>query len=210
VRTTIVTGGHSHEPSFYGIFDGVSWLQPQVDPHPVAYRRDLRKSTDVLVLYDMVQEIPDGQRANLRAFLESGKGLVILHHAVADFQKWEWWWKEVMGVKYVLTAEEGLPASTFRHDVRMKVEVVAKHPVTRGIAPMFIEDETYKGMWFAPGNQVLMRTDEASSDGPVVWISPYRKSRVVVIQLGHGSAAHRHPGYVDLVRNAVRWAGGRE
>ncbi len=71
-------------------------------------------------------------------------------------------------------------------------------------------DETYKRMWFSPDNKVLLTTDHPTSDGPVAWISPYEKARVVTIQLGHGREAHRHPGLQRLVRNAMLWVAGRE
>jgi type 1 glutamine amidotransferase len=93
--------------------------------------------------------------------------------------------------------------------VELEVEPVAKHPVLTGITRMHIWDETYKNLWISPKNLVLLKTDHPSSDGPVAWISPYEKARVVVIQLGHDAKAHLHPGWQRLVRNAILWAAGR-
>jgi type 1 glutamine amidotransferase len=210
IRVTVVTGGHDYEPSFDGLFDDTRAFRTRVDPHPVAYRGDLRRNTDVLVLYDMVQDVPEERRTNLRNFVESGKGVVILHHALANFQKWEWWWRDVAAGRYLLEPDGGRPGSTYQHDVWLQAQPVLDHPITRGVPPMFIEDETYKGMWISPDVTVLLRTGHPTSDGPLAWISPYGKSRVVVIQLGHGSAAHRHPAYRRLVHNAIRWAAGKE
>jgi hypothetical protein len=36
-------------------------------------------------------------------------------------------------------------------------------------------------MSISPEVNVLLQTDDATSDGPVAWISPYAKSRVVYI-----------------------------
>ncbi len=210
-RALVVTGGHTYDPSFYILFEGDSRIKAIVDPHPMPYRRELRKSYDVLVLYDSMQEIGETERKNLVNFLESGKGLVILHHALVDYCNWEWWWKEVMGGRWIQTDDKPPRwKTTWKHDVNMTVHPVGKHPVTEGVGTLHITDETYKGMWLSPDNAVLMRTDEPTSDGPVVWISPYRKSRVVAIQLGHDRMAHYHPGYQRLVKNAILWAGGRE
>lgn len=210
VRVTLVTGGHDHEPSLYSVFDHDASLQVRVNPHPVAYRGDLRKNTDVLVLYDMVQEVPDEQKQNLKQFLESGKGLVVLHHALMNFNDWEWWWRDVMGGRYLSKAEGDQPASTFLHDVEVEAKPVGEHPILRGVAPMLVHDETYKHMWISKSSRVLLRTEHPTSDGPLVWVSPYDKSRVVVIQLGHGAEAHHHPGYRQLVHNAIQWAASRE
>jgi hypothetical protein len=202
---TVVTGGHDHSPSFYSLFDS-PLFRVRVNPHPAAFARDLRNSCDVLVLYDLIQELSKEKKQNLRAFVEAGKGLVLLHHAIADFNSWEWWWREVMGGRYLLEADGAQPASTFLHDVDIEAKPAMEHPVTRGVPPMLIHDETYKGMWISPKVRVLLRTDHPTSDGPLAWISPYEQSRVVYIQLGHGSEAHRHPAYRQLVQNAVAWA----
>ncbi len=210
VRVLVVTGGHDYAPSFYTLFEGHADIAARVDPHPMPYRRgDLRKRYDVLVLYDSVQEISEAERQNLEDFLESGKGLVVLHHALVNYADWSWWCEEVVGARWLWKPTATQAKTTWKHDVVQKVYRVLDHPVTRGIERMDILDETYKGLWLSPRIRVLLRTDEASSDGPVAWIGPYEKSRVVVIQLGHGREAHLHPDYQKLVRNAILWAGGR-
>lgn len=211
VRTLVVTGGHSYDPTFYRAFEGDERIRAVIFPHPNPFARDLRKNWDVLVLYDSVQEEHIGEtgKANLRAFVESGRGLVVLHHALVDYLGWRWWTDEVVGGKYLLKPEGDLPASSYQHDVELEVEPVTKHPVLSGIPRMHIWDETYRNMWISPRNTVLLRTDHPTSDGPVAWISPYEKSRVVVIQLGHDQKAHLHPGWQRLVRNAILWAAGR-
>jgi type 1 glutamine amidotransferase len=164
----------------------------------------------VLVLYDSIQNLDDRQRANLRAFVETpGKGLVALHHSVVDFYEWPWWYQEVVGGRYLLKADGGLPASTYKHDEELRVTPVSKHPILRGVPPMHLWDETYKNMWISPKVEVLLKTDNPTSDGPVAWVSPYDKARVVCIQLGHGRTAHQYPAYQLLVRNAILWSAGK-
>jgi hypothetical protein len=102
-----------------------------------------------------------------------------------------------------------MPASTFKHDEEMFIRPAARHPVTADIGPIHIRDETYKGKWVSPDVTVLLTTDNPTSDETVAWVSPYQKSRIIYIQLGHDLAAHRHPSYRALVRNAVFWSAGR-
>lgn len=64
-------------------------------------------------------------------------------------------------------------------------------------------------MWISPKVQVILKTNHPTSDGPVAWVSPFKDSRVVYIQLGHGELAHRNAGYRRLVHNAILWAGNR-
>lgn len=208
VRTMVVTGGHDHVTSFYSLFTGGD-LRVTVNPHPAAYVRDLRPDYDVLVLYDMIQQLDDVQRKNLRDFVEAGKGVVALHNSIADFNDWTWWWHDVVGGRYLLKPDAGMPASTYKHDVEQAISVVADHPVTHGLPPFHLADETYHGMWISPDVEVLLRSDAPTSDGPVAWISPYRKSRVVFIELGHDRQACNYPPYRQLVHNAIVWAAGR-
>jgi len=210
VRTLVVTGGHTHDATFYDLFEGRNDIKATVDPHPFPYRRgDLRPKYDVLALYDSMQEITDQERNVLQSCGESGKGLVVLHHALVDYCDWQWWGEEVVGGRWYRTEDKPPRWKTkWKEDVEFLVSPVTRHPVTEGIGPFHICDETYKGMWLSPGNTVLMKTDDPSSDGPVVWISPYKKSRVVVIELGHDRKAHLHPAYRKLAQNAILWAGG--
>jgi len=208
LKLYVVTGGHDYHMSFYRVLDEPSF-QVNLRPHPGAFDGDLRKRADVIVLYDMapVKEISEEGKKHLREFLESGKGLVILHHAIFDYLDWDWYTKEVSGVTQDPNRDRSRP--DYKHDVNLQIEPTAKHPVLSGIGPFHITDETYRGLIIAPTNTILLQTNDPTSDGPVAWISPYKKSRVVVIQLGHDEQAHLDPNYQKLVHNAILWAGGR-
>ena len=87
------------------------------------------------------------------------------------------------------------------------------HPVVSALGghPIHLYDETYKGLWISDGVEVLLSTGLSSSDGPLVWVGPYRAARVVVVQPGHGSSAYYNLGFRYIVRDAIRWvAGGLE
>ena len=204
LRVLAVTGGHEYEPSFYTLFNGYDWNH--VAGNNVAFKEDFRERYDVLALYDLEQEISDAARRNLQAFVEGGKGIVVLHHAIADYNAWTWWYRDVVGGRYLLKPDGGQPASTYKHDQDIVVRPAATHPVTAGLFEFPQHEETYKGMWISPEVKVLLRTGHPTSDGPVAWISPYPKSRVVYIQLGHDHQVHESAAYRTLVRNAIRWA----
>ena len=210
LRLLVVTGGHEFPTTFYTVFEGTEDLRwsHAVSNHE-AFKNDIRKSYDVLVLYDFSNEISNSEKANLRDFVESGKGLVVLHHAIADYQNWEWWYKEVVGGKFLLKPEGSMPASTYKHDEELCVRTALIHPITAQLGAMHLWDETYKGMWISPSVKVLLRTDNPTSDGPVAWISAYSKARVVYIELGHDEKAHLYPAYRTLVQDAIRWVAGR-
>lgn len=206
-RVLVVTGGHDHDADFYAVFDDVT-IDAKVNPHPLAFTGDLRKRYDVIVLYDMLAELEAQKQANLKAFVESGKGVVALHHSVCSNQNWPWWYNEVLGGRYLFETFEG-KKSSYLHDVEELITPVGAHPITRGIKPFRILDETYKDIWISPRVKPILKSDHPTSDGTVGWISPYDKARVVYLQLGHDRNANLNPNYQRLVRNAIQWTAGK-
>ncbi len=211
LRILVVTGGHSHDATFYNLFEQQPDIRAVIEPHPSAFTKNLIRDFDVIALYDMVQEsqVPEAQRAKLKAFAEAGKGIMVIHHALVSYQQWDWYGKDLVGGRYLLEDRDGLPKSLYEHDYAMTVRPVLRHPITEGLAPFRIVDETYERMQIEPGVKVLLRTDAKGSDDAVAWISPYAKSRVVVLQLGHDRKAHLNPDFQKLLRRGLLWAGGR-
>lgn len=213
VRVLVVTGGHSYTPSFYTVFEGwpdVRWTHAPSQKE--AFRADLAKRWDAIVLYDMAEDLGEEERASLRAYVEAGGGVVSLHHAIVDYTAWPWWYENVTGGKYFVKEMPGHPPSRYKDDVELAVypaKGMASHPVLRNVPPLAVTDEAYKGMWHAPGIKVLMETESPDNDRPVVYIGPHPSARVVYIQLGHGESTHRHPGYRRLVYNAIQWVARR-
>jgi uncharacterized protein len=212
LKVFLVTGGHDHDVAFYSVFDGQKDLAVTVDGHPSAFGGPLGKTgrrVDVLVLYDMPPDVPAEQRANVARYVEEGGAVVGLHHALAGSQRWTWLHEQVLGATWNAPATTGRPDSEYKHDEEISVKVVASHPITAGVSDFRIVDETYKKVWFSPRINVLLRTDHPLSDGPVAWTLPHPRARLAFIQLGHGPEAHRDANFQRLVRQAVRWAGGR-
>jgi type 1 glutamine amidotransferase len=209
LRVRVVTGGHPHDGEFYQLF-ATRDFTTTIDGHPSIYAGDLRRRNDVLVLYDMVQLEDEGQRRRLKEFAEAGKGIVILHHAFCSYTNWAWYRDELMGGAYRFEDQPGKPKSSYAHDLTVVVRKTAEHAIVRGLPGEFtVVDELYKNTTIHASNQVLLRTENAAGDGPLVWVSAYAKSRVAVILLGHDRQAHLNESYQRLVRNAILWAGGK-
>jgi type 1 glutamine amidotransferase len=209
LRLMVVTAGHPFETAFDSIFEGQPDLAPFHYPRNTAFTGDIRKKCDVLLLYDLTAEPTEKEKQVLQDFVESGKGLIVLHHAIADHQNWPWWSEEVAGGKFFLKATEGHVASGVKNNQDIIVVPAGKHPITAGLARMHLTEETYNHMWISPKSITLLETDAPASDRQVAWISPYTKSRVVAIQLGHDRKVHLHPEYRELLRRAILWTGGR-
>lgn len=160
-------------------------------------------------MYDFTRDLDEPGKKNLRDFIESGGGVVVLHHALLDYQNWTWWTDEAVGGSYRLSRSGNTPSSSVKNDQQISVTPAKPHPVTAGIGPFRITDETYKGMRMSPSIHPLLTTDNPSSDATLAWIGPDDRYRIVAIQLGHGRTAFGNPSYRSLVHNAVLWAAGK-
>ncbi|HVY71031.1 MAG TPA: ThuA domain-containing protein [Verrucomicrobiae bacterium] len=210
VRVLIITGGHDHFASFYALFSGYKDLgRAPVSESRMAFQEDLRPKYDVIVMYDFSRDLEDKGKKNLRDFVEAGKGVVVLHHGILNYQKWPWWYEEVVGGRYRLSRENGIPNSTVKMGEEHLITPVQGHPITAGIGPFHVIDETYHGLFIAPGIQPLLTTDNPTSDRVVGWVGPCTTSRVVFLQLGHDHSPFRHPSYRALVHNSILWTAGR-
>jgi type 1 glutamine amidotransferase len=176
--------------------------------HEEAFKRPLKGRYDVVLFHDLYEKTTENTRKRLKDFIESGGGIVSNHHAIVDFTDWPWWYEEVIGGKYFTKPEDGHQASSFKEGVDFLVKPAkdkAGHPILKGVGPLWVNDELYKGMYLSPDIEVLMETTHPDNDPPMVYVGPYRKARVVYIQLGHSGSTMENPGFRRLISNAVNW-----
>ena len=173
VRALLITGGHDHETAFYSLFDGYQELGSiPVVTSSTAFQNDLRSKYDVVIMYDFSRDLDEKGKKNLRDFVESGKGVVVLHHALLNYQKWNWWYQDAVGGSYRLSREGDVPSSTVKNNQDIAVTPESDHPITAGIAPFHIVDETYGRMWMSDKVRPLLATDNPNSSHYVAWIGP--------------------------------------
>ena len=218
VKVAVVTGGHGFdEKAFFSMFDSFDGIEythlPQKDHSEIFENASNLDSYDVIVLYNMSQKISEKRKKNFIDILSKGKGLVVLHHAVGAFDDWREY-EKIIGGRYFhkesARAGKTYKKSTYKHDVDMKVNIAQKqHPVTHRIDDFKIHDETYKGCYFKDDNNVLLTTDEPTSDKTIGWTRQYGRSKVCYIQLGHGLEAYNNENYRALVANAIKWTAGK-
>lgn len=213
IRVLVVSGGHDFETNaFYQVFKDNHQITFESVSHPKAhdwFKPEAAAKYDVVVLYDMWQNITDEAKTNFVHLLKSGKGLVAMHHCLGSYQAWDEYAK-IIGGKYHFNpySLNGVqqPASTYKHDVDFKVQVArARHPVIRGLQDFQIHDETYGGFTVSPDMTPLLTTTEPTSSKTVAWVHKYENSKVVTIQLGHDHLAYENPNFRALVNQAIRW-----
>lgn len=213
IRILVVTGGHGFdEEPFLGLFeslDGIDFAHaPQRDDSE--FLEDIGDwPYDVIVLYNMSRNISEKRRANFLELLDRGVGLVVLHHAIANYPDWPEY-KEIIGASYFLeeTEYKGAkhPRSEYTHDAEMPIHVEdTVHPVTKGVTDFTLTDETYRKWVFLPGSELLLTTTHPESNREIAWVRQARNARVCFIQLGHGPQAFSDSNYRRLVRQAIEW-----
>ena len=218
IKVVVLTGGHEFEEKpFFSLFDSyddIEYVKAQLKDESEIFEDISNWNYDVMVLFNMTQNISEKRRENFVKLLERGVGVVALHHSIGAFPDWEqyqkiigtkFYWEEteVNGVKY--------QAGSYKHDVDFKVYVKdSKHPITNGITDFSIHDETYKGCVFQQDNQVLLTTDHPTSDETLCWVRNYANARICYIQIGHGPQVYDDANYQRLVLQAIKWCAAKE
>ncbi len=217
IKVVIVTGGHDfdREP-FFELFDSFEDIE-----HVEAVQSDESElfedisgwNYDLIVLYNMTQEISPRRQENFVKLLEDGVGVLAIHHSIGAFQGWPEY-KRIIGSKFYLeeTQQGGAihKVGSYKHDVDFRLYVKdSHHPVTRGLRDFLIHDETYKGCVFEPDNRVLLTTNHPTSDEAVCWVRNYKGGRICYVQVGHGPGIFFDENYRQLIYQAIGWCAGR-
>jgi hypothetical protein len=106
----------------------------------------------------------------------SGRGAVMMHHAIAGWAEWPQW-SEWVGGRFLYqpgtVRGEARLDSGYRHDVDYTAELVAEHPVLEGIPPTFeVDDELYLGKVFEADVTPLIRARHALCGGELLLRRP--------------------------------------
>jgi type 1 glutamine amidotransferase len=211
IRVLLLTGGHgfAREP-FLRIFAD----NPEITVTHVEHtkgtadgweRADLAVA-DVVVLYDMPKSITPAQQERMRSLFPRGTGLVVLHHALVSVHQWADY-ERIIGGIYPTNSPPGTATAGYRHDVEIPVVVATHdHPITTGFAGFTVKDEIYWGFRVGADVTPLLTTTHPDSGKPLAWSRAEGKSRIVYLQLGHGSPCYENPHYRDFLGRCLRWA----
>lgn len=179
LNVLVAAKGHPYlRDPFMAIFDDMQGIAATLVEQPLAARLMSpagMKGFDALVLYDMpgldfrqpdppqFLEPDEEFKHGFRALLDSGKGVVALHHAIAGWPAWEEY-AELLGGRFLykpglLRGKQCLD-SGYHHDVAHEVVCLdPRHPVLAGLPPRFdLMDELYLFEVFADTTTPLLRS----------------------------------------------------
>lgn len=143
----------------------------------------------------------------VRAYLERGAPLLLLHGASAAFWQWDWW-RQIVGYRWVRGADaDGFEASTHPHH-SCRVEVAkCRHPLCRQLKPMDLpEDEIYIRLEQTCPAMTLMETTIPEGTFPQCSIcqTPWGGTVIGFIP-GHKPEVTRLPVLVENVGCLIRY-----
>ncbi len=250
-RTLLVlSGGHPYEEApFAALLASLGDWQITHLIHPEAEAlvgEGAADEADALLFYDMagyefgedkVTSRPPSTAfvAALERRFASGRGAVMMHHALAGWADWPGW-SEIVGGRFLYQPGEvrgtKVLDSGYRHDVDYLAEAVADHPVLAGVPAQFaVSDELYLAEIFEDRVTPLIRAshdfDAANfysaanavagrmfdnSDWPhppgsnlIAWTKPVGPAEIVYLQFGDGPATYQNPAVQCLLANALDW-----
>ncbi len=216
LRVLIVTGGRSdfEREAFYDMFNSFTHVDYQEIVQPEANQKltsSFYDAFDVIVFYDMVQDITNQQKEAFIDLLERGKGTVFLHHALTSYRGWAEY-ENIVGGRFYLDLKPdiedkaGYLVSTYEHDVDIPVTILDKnHPITTGLDDFIIHDEIYGQFKVLPDVHHLLSTTYLASGDIIGWTHAYGNSSIVYIQPGHNHNAFQNPNYRRLVEQSIKW-----
>lgn len=217
LRVQFTTGGHTVPISCYSMFasDLFDEFETVVFPRPNSLRtlKEETSAPDVLVLYDyLTTEWNDDDKATIKKYLDAGKGIVILHHAIAANQHWPWWYQEVTGGELIQLGVPGIKRSRLKQFPVQKITPVGDHPIVRGLKPFLLaRDEVFVDMWVSPKITPLLKSSDPDlgDNNTIAWIGVHPRGKVVFFQAGHTPFACADPNYQRIVHRMISWAGGK-
>jgi type 1 glutamine amidotransferase len=212
ITLAVVTGGHPFDvPNFHRLFrslDGVEACIQHMDDFATS-SREVRQSYDAVLFYTMLRDTPPetglpwtagNPKQAIEDLGQTKQGIVILHHAILGYPNWPLW-----------TGMVGIEDRTFGYHMgeHLSIEIAdANHPITRGMQPWQMIDETYSMADAGPGSHVLLTCHHPRSMRTIAWTRQHRASRVFCLQSGHDNQTWTNPSFRELLRRGIAWSAG--
>jgi hypothetical protein len=180
-----------------------------VSEEPAVLETKALRAYDVVVLNyrnSPEEKLSEAARANLAAFVESGKGLVALHFAVSAWGDWPEF-RKIIGRVWVGKRDGGSSGHGPRGPFKVRI-TSPDHAISRGLGDFEADDELYSNLAGDAPIEVLAaaKSDFSGKEEPMAWTVRYGKGRVFVLPLGHDVRAREIDGFKKLLIRGCRWA----
>lgn len=161
------------------------------------------------------------QRRAFQNYMQNGGGFVGVHGSAGDpVYFWDWYADTLLGARFA-----GHPMAPQFQTARVKIDD-SSHPVAQGLpATWDMNDEWYsfKNNPRASGSRIVATLDETSykpegfggqnlrmGDHPIAWSRCIGRGRMFYSAIGHRPERYADAVYVQMLEQAVSWAGARD
>jgi type 1 glutamine amidotransferase len=212
ISTAVVTGHHAFDVvKFHILLRQLEGVDPYVQhlDDLAATPQAVRDAYDVVLFYFMPLHGPSdadlpwyaGQpKAMLERLLDTGQGIVILHHGLLAYPQWPEW-SALVGI---VNREFG-----YHPEQTIRIEIAdSGHPITKDLSDWEMVDETYTMKEPASDSHILLTVDHPRSIRPVAWTRTVGQHRVFCLVLGHNNRAWSEHNFQQVLGRGIRWAGG--
>ena len=216
-KVLIITGGHPFEedPFFeiFNSFENVDWFHEKQPKASSLLNPEKCRDVDAIIFYDIpgvelkrntdlpvkVVDPTSGYKENFERLLETGQGLIFLHHAIAGWPSWERYANVIGGrFHYRPGSLHGInyPDSGYRFDASQEIRVVdPDHPICKGIPENFtITDEAYICPIFEDSVTPILRSNLDFEDS-----SNFYSSSLAMKGEMNSNQSWKHPKGSDMV-----------
>lgn len=210
LRVAVVTGAHAFDvPNFHRLFRQLPGIDayPQHLEHFASSPAETRDAYDAVVFYGMERGVPVEEGAHyegkpkeaLERIVQQGQGIVVLHHALLAWEKWDRW-NELIG----------FDNRNFRYKEGLQLKIAIggeEHPITKGMSDFETTDEGYvlHGKYDGLGT-VLLTTEHEDAMSEVAWARQQGDCRVFCLALGHDNQAWTNPGFREVLGRGIAWS----
>jgi uncharacterized protein len=210
-------------PAFEKMAKDNGWALYATDNGAVFNPGQLQKFDVVIWNNTSGKVLDEEQRGHFKNYLENGGGFLGIHASGDNSHQWDWYEQNVIGAlfshhplspqfqKATMHLEEGngtmthsLPATWEREE---EWYMFYESPRKKGFQVLYTVDESHIN---PSGNVPLLASDKdwgMGEDHPIVWYNSLGQGRVVYSALGHAGSAFQEPDHLQLLENAIRWAG---
>lgn len=210
-------------PAFQKMAQDNGWALYVTDEGGVFNTEQLQKFDVVIWNNTSGKVLNDEQREAFKKYLEGGGGYVGIHASGDNSHQWDWYENEVIGARFSHhpldpqfqnadmqldddhpTLTNGLP-NTWNHNEEWYM--FFDSPRKKGCKVIYTMDDTTIN---PSGNMKFLASDKdwgMGKDHPTVWYHTVGQGRVFYSSLGHQGSAFQEPQHLQLLENAVRWAG---
>lgn len=210
VQVMLITGGHAYDTiHFLQLFDALDGIEYQEFEQPIANKtiaNGLAENFDVLVFYDMWQDISDQEKSAYIELTKKGIPFLFLHHSLVSYQKWKEF-EKIVGGKYIEKAAN-IPKSdlsTYDEDVWVYAKVLRNHPATRGFSSFRFFDEVYGNIRISENITPLLSCTHPKSSEIIGWENVYNASKIIYLQPGHDARTYDSEDYRKLIQQTIKY-----